>query len=118
MTRKPCVSIGAGGPYEIEGRHAWHFTYLPKGYGPSLDQFVVCTVACPPHENEGKWWRTRYVGQNPELLAVIQDAIEAYFERHPPPGTARLYREHKTVRGGSGEPSDDCVGSEDAQNSE
>jgi len=87
--RRPRVSIGAGGDYQIDGRHAWHLMWLPKGYGPSLDDFVVCTVACPPHEKEQKWWRMMQIGQRPALLQAIAEAIEQFFMKHPTPGQKR-----------------------------
>ncbi len=81
MARDPCVSIGWGGPDRIDNDlDTAHFTWLPKGYGPSADMFVICLVRIPPDEvhNGGKTFAES--SKHPLLLAV-KDTIENYMRK-------------------------------------
>ena len=71
--RLPCVSIGWGGSYQIDGDpHVAHMIWLPKGYGPSVDMFTICLVRLPPDEG------VDYMQSNHPLLISIKNAIESY----------------------------------------
>jgi hypothetical protein len=75
MARDPCASIGWGGDYQIDGDlRTAHLTWLPKGYGPSLDMFTICLVRIPPDE------RGSVKGMDSEhpLLVAVKEAVETY----------------------------------------
>lgn len=81
--RKPCCSVGYGGNYKIIGdafgpecRNPYHLTWLPKGYGPSYDQYCIGLIREPIGEN----WDSIGLGQAP-LLAAICQVIEAHMAR-------------------------------------
>ncbi len=78
MPRTPCAAIGWGGAYEIDGDHRpAHFTWLPKGYGPSLDMFTIAVVRIPPDEEHDEW------SSDHPLLVAVRHAIEKYMAERP-----------------------------------
>jgi hypothetical protein len=82
MAREACCSVGLGGPYEIATsglepgcRHPWHISWLPKGYAPTPDDFIVCLIAEPPGEDWSEYGLSR--GLRPPLVEAVCAAIEA-----------------------------------------
>ncbi len=72
LSREPKCSVGYGGD-PITG---WRLTWLPKGYGPTPEDRLVCVVADPV----GEEWHDGYTFNDPHpLIAVIRDAITAYY---------------------------------------
>lgn len=78
-----CCSVGIGGPYSIAvhglepGCHVpWHITWLPNGYAPTPDDYVVCLVAQPPGEDWSRYSLSR--GERPPLIEAVCAAIEKH----------------------------------------
>lgn len=81
LTKGRC-SVGFGGNYSVppDGlmpgcRHPWHITWLPHGYAPTADDFVVCVVAEPPGADWSEYGLS--AGIRPPLIEAICSAIEA-----------------------------------------
>ena len=80
--RKARCAVGCGGPYAIAKsglepgcRHPWHISWLPKGFAPTREDFIICLVAEPPGEDWSDYGLAR--GERPPLVEAICSAIEA-----------------------------------------
>jgi hypothetical protein len=80
-----CCSVGFGGPYQIAWsgldpgcNHPWHISWLPHGYGPTKDDYVICLIAPPPTEDWSKFGLGS--GERPPLIDAIIKAIEGYLD--------------------------------------
>lgn len=83
MAREPCCSVGVGGDYKIAAMgldsgcsSPWHISWLPKGYAPTHDDFVICLVAEPPGEDWSEYGLKE--GTRPPLVQAVVDAIESH----------------------------------------
>lgn len=81
--RGACCSVGYGGPYEIAKyglepgcKHPYHISWLPNGYAPTHDDYIICLVACPPKENWDHFGLAK--GERPPLIEAICSAIEKH----------------------------------------
>lgn len=74
---KPCVSIGLTGT-PGDGGHKpsliYTFDWLPKGYGPSLEDRQVCVLFDPDNTLKSKLGR----GERHPLIEAIAAAIEKH----------------------------------------
>jgi hypothetical protein len=80
---EPCCSVGTGGAYRIAAHglepgcdSPWHISWLPKGYAPTHDDYVICLVARPPDEDWSECGLSE--GNRPPLVQAICNAIEAH----------------------------------------
>ncbi len=84
MTRKAHCAVGRGG-FEIPKsglqpgcEYPWHIAWLPKGYGPTHGDYIICLVAKPPDEDWSNFRLRR--GKRPPLIEAICEAIEKHME--------------------------------------
>ncbi len=84
-TREACCTVGFGGDYRIAAHglepgchHPWHITWLPKGYGPTREDYVICLVAQPPNEDWEQYGLSK--GKRPPLIEAICAAIETHMK--------------------------------------
>lgn len=94
MKKRGRCAVGYGGPYEIAinglepgCKRPWHISWLPKGYAPTRDDFVICLVAEPPGGNWDQYGLAR--GERPPMIEAICTVIEeqmATFSGRPPGG--------------------------------
>lgn len=62
----------------IPGGPLWMVEWLPNGYGPSMDDRLICTF----FDTEGRW--DGYgVKEPPPLIAAVKKAIEDHLRAHP-----------------------------------
>lgn len=85
--REPCCSVGYGGDYEICAhglesgcKRPWHISWLPKGYGPTRDDFIICLVAVPPGDDWSRYGLAK--GKRPPIIEAICVAIEDQMRAH------------------------------------
>ena len=78
--RKSVVSVGYGSASYLGSRGAWHFTWLPKGYGPSEDQIEMCLLV--DFDGSSEKYSLGKENRHP-LVAAIAKAIEDYMANPP-----------------------------------
>lgn len=80
--KDPCISIGyTGTPGDgghIHKSGMFTFTWLPKGYGPSMEDRTICVL----FDENGKLKHPLPNGEPHPLLAAIAKTIEDYLRTH------------------------------------
>lgn len=83
MSREPCCTVGfTGTPGDgghIKPSSMYTFTWLPKGYGPSMEDRTVCAVFDPNGTLESRLRR----GERHPLIEAIAAAIENHMKENP-----------------------------------
>lgn len=81
----PCLSVGYTGckaDGHIPWGPLWTVQWLPKGYGPSMGDRLVCAFF-----DTGRLWDdygvSRSDGTLPPLIRVAVEAMEAHLRQHP-----------------------------------
>lgn len=89
MTRSACCAVGYGGGYRIQPsgldpgcKDPWHISWLPHGYAPTKDDFVICLVAQPPGEDWSESSLGR--GERPPLIEKVCATIEQHMAEQEP----------------------------------
>lgn len=81
----PVCSVGfTGTPGDgghIKPSAMYTFTWLPKGYGPSMEDRTICVLFDPHMVLEGELSK----GMRHPLIESIAHAIETYLKEHPEP---------------------------------
>ncbi len=80
---KGVCSVGYGSSQYLPIGGAWHFTWLPKGYGPSLDQIEIAVLA-DFDATADKYGLGK--GERHPLAEAIAKAIQNYMRRDAAPG--------------------------------
>lgn len=83
MMREPCCTVGCAiceKNGHIPGGPLWIIEWLPKGYGPSLEDRLICTF----FDTEHCWdWDEFGPKSPPPLIKAVCRAIEKHLREHP-----------------------------------
>ena len=72
---KGCVTIGYGVASHMPKGGTWHFIWLPKGYGPTVDDKFLCAL----HDFDSTSHKHGFSkGERHPLVEAIAKVIEEY----------------------------------------
>lgn len=81
--REPCISVGftgtPGDGAHIKPSSIYTFDWLPKGYGPSMEDRTICVL----FDSEDRMESRLGVGERHPLVEAIARAIETHLKNNP-----------------------------------
>ena len=81
--REPCCTVSLSGSDHFPKGTTWYVEWLPKGYGPSNEDRLICAFPDPG----GAWCEAGYglsEERRPPLIAAVVKAINEHLAVHNP----------------------------------
>lgn len=78
---EPCCSVSFSAEDHFHVGATWYVTWLPNGFGPAIDERLVCAFPDP----DGRWneYSLAEGGRPPEIEAVCK-ALAEFYKANPP----------------------------------